>query len=308
MTNPYNVLLVFFNNLERVEQTFEGIKNAKPAKLFLYQDGPRPNHDDEEKIREVREYIEKNIDWDCEVFRKYQENNYGVDPSVYIAIKWAFSIVDKCIILEDDDITNLSFYEFCWELLLKYENEPRISIICGMNTLTEYGPDDVDYIFTKSGSIWGWASWRRVIDSWDPSYSWLDSKEKLEIVKKWFGNNKRYKRFIKVAKRRREEKKEYYETILGVSQMFNNQLNIVPCKNLISNIGSYGGVHTSDSQKALIKKRRKLFYKPLYTLNFPLRHPKIIKEDKKYKKLVDKELNLNFFEKIIIKIKQWIHK
>ena len=35
------VLILFFNNPERLQQVFNRIKEARPSKLFLYQDGPR---------------------------------------------------------------------------------------------------------------------------------------------------------------------------------------------------------------------------------------------------------------------------
>lgn len=57
------------------------------------------------------------IDWECEVHQWYQEKNFGCDPSEYLSQKWAFSIVEKCIVLEDDDIPSLSFSHSaknCW--------------------------------------------------------------------------------------------------------------------------------------------------------------------------------------------------
>ena len=73
------------------------------------------------------------IDWECEVHHNYQEKNYGCDPSEYMAQKWAFSLSDKCIVLEDDDVPAVSFFGFCKELLDKYEHDTRISIIAGFN-------------------------------------------------------------------------------------------------------------------------------------------------------------------------------
>lgn len=75
-----------------------------PSRLFLYQDGARENREsDIELIKECREIV-SDIDWKCEIHTKYQETNFGCDPSEYIAQKWAFSIVDKCIVIEDDDV------------------------------------------------------------------------------------------------------------------------------------------------------------------------------------------------------------
>lgn len=307
--SDYNVLLIFFNNAERFKKVFEPVKNAKPKNLFLYQDGPRKGKNDEKGILECRKYIEENIDWECNVYTKYQDKNYGCDPSEFIAQKWAFSIVDKCIVLEDDDVACPDFFKFCWQLLEKYEYDTRISIICGMNNFDTYNQDKGwDYFYTSGGCIWGWASWRRVIDSWDPKYTWLDDKEKLKAIKKYFVNKKSLNKFIKLATKRRASGIEYYETILGVSQMLNNQLNIVPTKNLISNIGNTGGVHTSNNSNLVPKKMRGLFYKKTYELSYPLVGPDFMSDDFEYKKKIYKMNNLNFFEKIQLKCKKLFSK
>ena len=45
----------------------------------------------------------------------------------------SFSKVDKCIVLEDDDVPAVSFFQFCKEMLDKYEHDTRISMIAGFN-------------------------------------------------------------------------------------------------------------------------------------------------------------------------------
>ena len=39
------VLILFFNRPEPLEKVFEQVRKARPAKLFLYQDGPRGERD-----------------------------------------------------------------------------------------------------------------------------------------------------------------------------------------------------------------------------------------------------------------------
>lgn len=307
--NNYNVLIIFFNNFERFKQVFDAVRAVKPKCLFLYQDGPRIGKNDEPGILKCREYIENNIDWNCELHKMYQKENVGCDPSEYLAQKWAFSLVDKCIILEDDDVPSSDFFRFCWELLEKYEDDKRISIICGMNNFDTYNLEHGwDYFFTSGGCIWGWATWKRVIDSWDEKYSWLDDINKINALKPYFINNKSFKRFLDLAKSRRESKIEYYETILGVSQMLNHQLNIVPTKNLISNIGDVGGVHTSCDSNLIPKKMRSLYHKKTFQLKFPLNGPDFIFDDFEYKRKIYKMNNLNFFEKVFLKIRKIIRK
>ena len=148
------VLLLFFNRSDTFRQVFEAVRQARPSKLFLYQDGPRGERD-MAGIKACREMVsDEQIDWECEVYRLYQEKNFGCDPSEYISQKWAFSIVDKCIVLEDDDVPAQSFFPFCKEMLDRYEHDERITMISGFNIdeVTEGCP--YDYFFTSTFAIW----------------------------------------------------------------------------------------------------------------------------------------------------------
>lgn len=168
------VLILFFNRPGHLKKVFDEVRKARPSRLFLYQDGPRGDRD-MEGVMACRAVV-ADIDWQCEVHHMYQERNYGCDPSEYISQKWAFSIVDKCIVLEDDDVPSQSFFPFCKELLDRYEHDERVSMIAGFNT-DEVSPGvPCDYFFTSVFSIWGWASWRRVIDKWDAGYGFLDDE------------------------------------------------------------------------------------------------------------------------------------
>ena len=133
------VLLLFFTRTEITKRTFEQIRKARPARLYLYQDGPRQGREDDVRnIKECREVIESMIDWECEIHRKYQERNYGCDPSEYIAQKWMFEAETKGIIMEDDDVMSVSFFKFCKEVVGRDEDGLRVNIICGMSHLGGY--------------------------------------------------------------------------------------------------------------------------------------------------------------------------
>ena len=103
------VLLIFFTRDQQLGKVFEQVKLARPARLYLYQDGARANReDDAEGIKKCREIVaDKNIDWQCEVHRFYQEKNYGCDPSEYIAQKWMFQSEEYGIVLEERGFTSI---------------------------------------------------------------------------------------------------------------------------------------------------------------------------------------------------------
>lgn len=278
------VLLEFFNRPSTFNKVFEQVRIARPTTLLLYQDGPREGRGDEERIAQCRA-IAESVDWPCTVHRKYQEKNVGCDPSGFIAQSWAFSIVEKCIILEDDCVPCQSFFPFCKELLDKYENDDRINIICGMNNtgVTERIADD--YLFTIKGSIWGWASWRRVAKTWDPDYTWLDDPETLKRMKEFYHNDIEFDDIVERTHQRRATGKAYFEYILGPAAWRDRRYNIVPKYNLISNYGpDEGGTHCGAGIENLPKYVQKLFFMKTYEYHFPLKASQEVKRDFRFEK------------------------
>ncbi len=275
------VLLLFFNRPEPFRLVFEEVKKARPSRLFLYQDGARGERDVPgiEACRKIAE----DIDWECEVHRMYQTRNYGCDPSEYISQKWAFSIVDKCIVLEDDDVPSQSFFTFCKEMLDRYENDERITMIAGFN-IDEVTPDiPYDYFFTSAFSIWGWASWRRVIDQWDGKYSFLDDEYNMKQLEALIRKRGYKKNMTRMFRDHRDTGKEYYESIFWAATLFNSGLAIMPSKNLINNVGMIAeSTHYSASLSTTPRRLRRIYTMKRHELDFPLRHPRYVIENVGY--------------------------
>lgn len=293
------VLLLFFTREEQTVRTFEQIRKARPARLYLYQDGPRlGRQDDLENIVKCRKAIEDMIDWNCEVHKFYQENNFGCDPSEYISQKWMFSTEEKGIVIEDDDVMSVSFFRFCKELLDKYENDTRINMICGMNHLGIYEECPYDYFFSQGGgAIWGWASWRRVINQWDPNYALLESNYDMKVLEANIGKE-RMTGFVSTCKRHKDSGRDHYESIFGYNRYFNSTFNIVPKRNMTCNIGiAAESTHAVSDISLLPKKVRQQLYMKTYEIQFPLQHPVCILDEKIYKQKLDELLNGTWFER-----------
>lgn len=281
------VLILFFNRPDHLKQVFQEVRKARPAKLFLYQDGPRGDRD-VAGIEACRKVVET-IDWQCEVFRNYQERNSGCDPSNFLAQKWAFSIVDKCIVFEDDSIPSQSFFPFCKELLDRYEHDERISMIAGFNAEEVSKGVPYDYFFTSVFSIWGWASWRRVIDKWDTEYRFLDDKYSLHCLKSIVGQRQINFDTLKACYDHRQSGKEYYETIFCGAMMMNSGLAIMPTRNMINNLGATAdSTHYTGSLATMPHGLRRLFTMQRFELDSPIVHPKYVVEDVDYRKRVNR--------------------
>ncbi len=263
-----SVLMVFFTRHEQFRQVFEAVRKVHPARLFLFQDGPRTDHpEDIENIRKCRE-IAESIDWECEVFRNYSDKNLGADEAGYRADRWAFSLTDKCVVLEDDVLPSGSFLYFCKEMLDRYENETDVMLISGFNPMEKTEGVNTDIIFTSATFTWGWASWKRVVDLWDETYSWLDDPEKVSKVSGYIERHRVMKNLINVCRTHKASGIPHFETIMISNQYLHNGLTLTPTVNMVSNIGvSEGATHYQDDISLIPRGYRRIFTMGRYDLD-----------------------------------------
>ena len=287
--NDISVLLLFHARPDNFSQVWAEVKKARPARLFLYQDGPRENKNDMPGIMACRELVkDENIDWQCEVHRNYQEKNYGCDPSGYMSQHWAFSLTDKCIVLEDDVVPSQSFFPFCKEMLDRYENDERITMIAGFNTEAPIHPSSQatdsspSYFFTRAFSIWGWASWARVVNNWEGDYGYVNDAERYKALCEKVKQEKIFTWMPKVCKDHADSGKQYFESIFWSYMFLHDGLAIMPRVNMINNIGLAGGAHYNADLNLLPRCQRKLFTMPRHDMWPPYVHPVEVKDSPEY--------------------------
>ena len=277
------VLLLFFTRSDTFRQVFDAVRQARPSKLLLYQDGPR-DEGDMAGIEACREIVsDAHIDWECEVHRQYLDHNQGCDPSGFLSHQWAFSIADEVIILEDDVVPSQSFFPFCKEMLDRYEHDERISMIAGFN-IDEVTADCSDsYFFTSAFSIWGWASWRRVAERWDPTYGFIRDQKAMEKLERVAKERNLRKDMLQMFRDHSQSGKAYFETIYWSDMLLNDCLAIMPQQNQINNIGLMAdSTHFSAELKTTPHRIRRMFTMQRHELSFPLKHPQGVTENRAY--------------------------
>lgn len=263
---------------------FEVIRQARPSVLFIASDGGR-NEEEWRLIKENRKIYEDEIDWDCNVYHIYEDENKGMYGMGKIIHKFVWDRVDRCIFLEDDQIPSVSFFQFCAEMLEKYKADTRISMICGMNHLGVYEDVNTDYFFSRRGSIWGIAMWKRTYDQYF-DFSYRDDPYIMRCLKERTRHSQiTWKQICAYAKN------EYYRGHIAGDEFFlkfasygQNQLQIIPKYNLISNIGSTGNSAHAGEIQELPRGIRRVFGMKTYELQFPLKHPKYMMPDIFYEK------------------------
>jgi hypothetical protein len=262
---PIPILYLVFNRPKETQQSFEVIRRMKPAKLYVAADGPRTkNQADIINSKKVRDLIEQSIDWDCEVNTLYRDANLGCGKAVQGALDWFFSEVEMGIIIEDDIIPDLSFFEYCKMMLHQYKENQNVFSINGCSLA--YKNFNADFGATKFFNMWGWATWRRsnelVKKTWPAYNKAIDFKKGSDFLKtlhlptiypqtKW---NYRWEYIFESTKAGKIDTWDYQWVYTCLK---NKQYCIRPNLNMINNIGfTDNSTHTSQAPHPKLSNMR----------------------------------------------------
>lgn len=166
------VVLIVFNRPAVTRRSLSALRVVEPSRLLVVADGPRSTHPDDASLCTQVRHLVAGVDWPCQVETKFAERNLGLEANVELGLDWAFSRVDRAIILEDDCIADPTFFRYCDELLERYRDDERVWQIGGdRHGVPESMFGEASYAFTTWASVWGWATWA---DRWRSHRSVFD--------------------------------------------------------------------------------------------------------------------------------------
>lgn len=267
LTTP--VALLIFNRPLTTKRVFDEIRKARPRQLFVVADGPRTEQEREQCTR-AREVL-NGVDWDCEVHTNYSEINLGCKKRVSSGIDWVFSHVERAIILEDDCLPHPTFFRFCEELLEKYKDNPNVMHISGDNFQAKNKNFlcAESYYFSNISHIWGWATWRRAWSHYDVNITQWPIVKKQKLLYRIFNDEATVARWEDKFQQYYEQNINSWDGQWSFACLIHHGLCIMPCVNLISNIG-FGKDSTHTKEDASVNELANL---PVYPMKFPLIHP-----------------------------------
>ena len=268
------------------KKQWEVIREVRPSILFVVSDGGR-NDEEWNLINENRAMIDNGIDWDCEVHKLYSEKNYGMYQNQMNANEYIWARVDRCIFMEDDVVPSPTFFSFCKDLLERYKDDTRISMIAGLNFLGNYDRPEADYFFSKSTHVWGFATWKRVYDNYY-NFAYGKSPYTMDLLQHITAENPSFLKKINAY-----AENDYYQGHRAFEEFFlefavygYHQLAIIPTRNMICNIGASSDSTHFTNLNDLPKDVQNLFHMKTYDVSFPLTHPEYVIEDYYYDKKV----------------------
>lgn len=235
------IVLFTYNRLEHTQKTVEALLNnilADKSELFIFSDGGK----DElswQKVNNLREYLKT-----IKGFKKIEiiesPINKGLANFIIEGVTSIINKYGKIIVLEDDIITGKHFLEFLNEALETYEHEAEVGTIAGYLD-PELTPKN--NFFSRKGSAWGWATWKRTWDLFETDGQKLLNQINERNLAQEFDFYGSYP-FYQMLKDQIEGKNNSWAIRFYASYFLNNKLNLIPCKSLVHNIGfDDSGIH-----------------------------------------------------------------
>lgn len=261
------VAFLIFNRPDETARCFAAIRALKPSKLLLIADGPRKSRPNEGELCQKTRAIVENIDWPCEVLRNYSDQNLGCKRRVSTGITWVFENAAEAIFLEDDCLPDPTFFIFCRAMLRKYESDARVMSIAGVNF--QFGNTKIpsSYYFSRFNHVWGWASWRRAWNLYDPDIRQWPAFRDAGLLRGIIRRRSTMSFFRHVFDSLHAQRIDTWDGQWTFAHFANRGACIVPAVNLISNIGfGMQGTHTKN-------KLSRYADMPTEPIGAPLIHP-----------------------------------
>ena len=306
-------VVLFIFKREKAVDVIKRLSLVKPSKLYILADQGRDDAE-REAVEKCREKVEAAIDWNCELIKNYADENRGVYQNIGEGAKWVLRREKWAIFLEDDNLPEVTFFEFCKDMLERYQDDDRILWICGTNYLGDYCPkDNVSYVFTRHMLPCGWASWANKFERfYDGELVLCEDKVVMERVKDVYINSKvffQYKNgwMNEYYRIKRGEKPISWDYQMDLSIKANNLFGICPCKNQIKNIGvDEDSTHGGNSFTDIMTKR--FCGMDSYPMEFPLVHPKALLVDPDFENQIGKIILKPWKERIKSRLSYFIRK
>lgn len=227
-----SILFLVFNRPAPTYRVFQKIRDARPRRLYIAADGPRPEkHGEVERCEEVRSIVSQ-VDWECDVQYLFREKNLGCRRAVSEAITWFFDHEEAGIILEDDCLPAPQFFDFCAHALERWKDDPKVMHIGGHIVCERPGPAALG--LSHLVPIWGWATWRRAWALYDSDMQRISYLDKLPL-EAWYGAQS--KNVYRAIRGIHDNNIDAWGARWALSVVSREAFSILPQVNLISNIG-----------------------------------------------------------------------
>jgi hypothetical protein len=249
---PAPIALFVYNRPWHTQQTIEALKQnhlAGQSDLIIFSDGPK-SEKGVEKVTQVREFI-RSITGFRTVEIHESTVNKGLAGSVISGVTKVLERYESIIVLEDDMITSPYFLSYMNQGLQMYADQNEVISIHGyMYPVNEKLPE---FFFIKGAECWGWATWRRGWEIFEPNAWKLLSNILFRNKSREFDFDNGYP-YTRMLLSQCLGRVDSWAIRWYASAFLAEKLTLYPGKSLLENIGfDNSGTHTKSSDNNLFK-------------------------------------------------------
>ena len=230
------IVLFVYARPEHTRKALESLvqnKEALESDLIIYSDGPK-NKKVIHLVEQVREIV-SNISGFKSVTTHFSSSNIGLSRSIISGVSEVLERYDRCIVLEDDLILSPHFLSFMNDGLSKYSDDSKVASIHGYVYPTQaYLPDN---FFMKGTDCWGWGTWKRAWELFEPDGSVLLKNLVDHHLLDEFDLGGTYS-YSGLLRKQIEGKIDSWAIRWHASIFLQNMLTLYPGNSLVHNIGN----------------------------------------------------------------------
>lgn len=232
------ILLFVYNrphHVRRAVQSLQGNALARESELYIYADQAR-SRTEETAVGEVRSYL-RTIEGFKSITIVERTENWGLARNVIDGVSTLVERYGRVIVLEDDLVVAPYFLQFMNDALEAYQDEPKVGHIQACDFTQD--PALPDTFLIKWTGSWGWATWKRAWQHFNP-----DGKALLEELERrkltyTFDFNGKYG-YTRMLRRQTEGKNNSWAIRWNASLFLKDILSLNVGKSLVQNEGFDG--------------------------------------------------------------------
>jgi hypothetical protein len=240
------IALFTFKRPEHTQRTLEALaRNPEFAlsELHIFCDGSRrPNED--AAVEATRE-IARNFPHPNKTLHEAPANR-GLAASITEGVSRLCAEHGRVIVVEDDLVVAPVFLDFLNRGLVRYADDERVMQISGHMFPVELPPADSDAALLPFTTSWGWATWQRAWQYFDPTMRDFDAVAGDRAMRKRFDLGNAYP-YFSMLKKQKSGQIDSWAIRWYLSVFMCEGLVLFPRRSLVNNEGFDGsGTHCAD--------------------------------------------------------------
>ena len=240
---PAPLVVFAYNRPRHLARTLEALAAndlAADSPLILYCDGPK-TPDAAESAREVREVAAAARGF-ASVQVVARERNMGLAASIIDGVTAVVGEYGRVIVVEDDMVTSPFFLRYLNDALEAYADNPRVASIHGW-VFPHAVPNPPETFFLRGADCWGWATWKRAWDRFNPDTARLLAELRTRDLEKAFNCDGAYD-YTGMLERQLRGTVDSWAVRWHASAFLAGMYTLYPGRTLVHNFGFDGsGTH-----------------------------------------------------------------